>query len=116
MLDIGMGELLGIAVIALLVLGPDKLPKFAADAARFIRQVRSMADSAKEDVRRELDPELQDISLRDLDPRSLVRRHVLDALDLDGPTDNGSRPRPRPGAASPPGEGGAPAPYDADAT
>jgi sec-independent protein translocase protein TatB len=114
MLDIGMGEFLGIAVIALLVLGPDKLPKFAADAARFIRQVRSMADSAKEDVRRELDPELQDISLRDLDPRSLVRRHVLDALDLDGPTDNGSRPRPA--AASPPSEGGGTAPYDPDAT
>ena len=60
-LDIGMGEFLGLAVVALLVLGPDKLPKFAADAARFIHQLRKMANTARDDVRRELGPELQGI-------------------------------------------------------
>jgi sec-independent protein translocase protein TatB len=82
--DIGMGEFLGLAVVALLVLGPDKLPKFAADAARFIHQVRKMANTAREDVRRELGPELQGISLEDLNPRTALRKHVLDPLDLDG--------------------------------
>ena len=74
MLDIGLGEVLLIAVLALLVFGPDRLPKVAADAARTLRQIRQMASAA----RRELsdaaglqDDDLTDAvrDLRDLDPR-----------------------------------------------
>jgi sec-independent protein translocase protein TatB len=83
--DIGPLELVALAVIALLVLGPDKLPRYAADAARVLRQVRRMASDAKAEVSRELGPELQDISMADLNPRSLVRKHLLDPLDLDDP-------------------------------
>ena len=39
----------------------------------------------KAEVSRELGPELQDISMADLNPRSLVRKHLLDPLDLDDP-------------------------------
>ena len=81
--DIGPLEFVALAVIALLVLGPDKLPRYAADAARVLRQVRRMASDAKAEVSRELGPELQDISMADLNPRSLVRKHLLDPLDLD---------------------------------
>ena len=81
--DIGPLELVALAVIALLVLGPDKLPRYAADAARVLRQVRRMASDAKAEVSRELGPELQDISMSDLNPRSLVRKHLLDPMDLD---------------------------------
>ena len=81
--DIGPLELVALAVIALLVLGPDKLPRYAADAARVLRQVRRMASDAKAEVSRELGPELQDLSMADLNPRSLVRKHLLDPLDLD---------------------------------
>ena len=84
--DIGPLELVALAVIALLVLGPDKLPRYAADAARVLRQVRRMAGDAKAEVGRELGPELQDISMSDLNPRSLVRKHLLDPLDLDDRT------------------------------
>ena len=82
-----MGEFLGLAVVALLVLGPDKLPKFAADAARLLHQVRKMANTARDDVRRELGPDLQGISLEDLNPRTALRKHILDPLDLDGDLD-----------------------------
>jgi sec-independent protein translocase protein TatB len=115
--DIGGPEFVGLAVVALLVLGPDKLPKFAADAARFVRQVREMANKARDEVRAELGPELQDISLADLNPRTLVRKHVLEELDLDGDItedrpkrSNGSRAAP-PATSEP-----VPPPYDADAT
>jgi sec-independent protein translocase protein TatB len=81
--DIGPLELVALAVIALLVLGPDKLPRYAADAARVLRQVRRMASDAKAEVSRELGPELHDISMSDLNPRSLVRKHLLDPMDLD---------------------------------
>ena len=80
--DIGPLELVALAVIALLVVGPDKLPRYAADAARVVRQVRRMASDAKTEVSRELGPELRDISMADLNPRSLVRKHLLDPLDL----------------------------------
>jgi sec-independent protein translocase protein TatB len=48
-----------------------------------LRQVRRMANDAKTEVSRELGPELQDISMADLNPRSLVRKHLLEPVDLD---------------------------------
>ena len=119
MFDIGFGEFLGLAVVALLVLGPDKLPKFAADAARFIHQVRKMANTAREDVRRELGPDLQGISLEDLNPRTALRKHVLDPLDLDGDLDLNPPADGRPARARKTTEGqssAAPPPYDPDTT
>jgi sec-independent protein translocase protein TatB len=118
MLDIGMGEFLGLAVVALLVLGPDKLPKFAADAARFIRQVRRMANTARDDVRREFGPDLQGISLEDLNPRTALRKHVLDDLDLDGDElDDGTRPAAASGDQGTAAKPSRPsAPYDPDTT
>jgi len=84
--DIGPLELIALAVIAMLVLGPDKLPRYAADAARVLRQVRRMANDAKTEMSRELGPELQDISMADLNPRSLVRKHLFEPVDLDDQT------------------------------
>jgi len=113
-----MGEFLGLAVVALLVLGPEKLPKVAADAARFLHQVRKMANTARDDVRRELGPELQGISLEDLNPRTALRKHVMDPLDLDGDVDVDSadnRPaRARKATETQPNT--APPPYDPDTT
>ncbi len=43
MFDIGLSEILLILVIALVVLGPDKLPKLAADIGRWVGRARSMA-------------------------------------------------------------------------
>lgn len=126
MLDIGLGESIGIAVVALIVLGPEKLPRYAADAARMLRQVRKMANDAREEVTRELGPELQNLDLADLNPRSLVRKHLLEPIDLDdlddaGLNTNGSS---KPAETCGPGEPGQPTPstapppprYDEDTT
>jgi sec-independent protein translocase protein TatB len=43
MFDVGFSEILLILVIALVVLGPDKLPKLAADVGRWVGRARSMA-------------------------------------------------------------------------
>ena len=119
MFDIGPGEFIGLAIVALIVLGPEKLPRYAADAARMLRQVRRMASEARAEVTRELGPEMKDLSLTDLNPRSLVRKHLLDPIDLDDLDDVGSKPAARRG----PGEQragstgpAAPPPYDEDAT
>jgi sec-independent protein translocase protein TatB len=115
-LDIGLGEILGLAVVALLVLGPDKLPKFAADAARFLHQVRKMANTARDDVRRELGPELQGISLEDLNPRNALRKHVLDPLDLDGDLDVNSDDRAAGARKTTETQPNTAPPYDPDTT
>ena len=43
MFDIGFSEILLIMVIALVVLGPDKLPKLASDIGRWVGRARAMA-------------------------------------------------------------------------
>ena len=85
--DIGLGELIGIAVVALIVLGPEKLPRYAADAAKMLRTVRKMASEARDEVTKELGPELS--SLGDLNPRGLIRKHLLEPVDLDDLDDLG---------------------------
>ena len=74
--DISFGEILIIAVLALLVFGPDRLPKVAADAGRTIRQLRAMVTAARKDLSDaaglESDGELG-ATLRDLDPRTILR-------------------------------------------
>jgi sec-independent protein translocase protein TatB len=82
-LDVGAGEIIGLAVVALVVVGPEKLPRYAADAARMLRQVRRIASEARDEVTRELGPELKDLDLADLDPRQLVRKHLLEPINLD---------------------------------
>ncbi|NEE18573.1 Sec-independent protein translocase subunit TatB, partial [Streptomyces sp. SID7499] len=64
--DIGALELLTLGVLAVLVFGPDKLPKLIQDVTRTIRKVREFSDSAKEDIRSELGPQFKDFEFEDL--------------------------------------------------
>jgi len=117
-LDIGAGEFIALAIIALIVLGPEKLPRYAAEAARMLQRLRVVATAARADVRRELGPEFQDISLGDLNPRSLVRKHLLDPVDIDSldPFDDKEKPAARRGPGEAPAKSTDPAPYDPETT
>ncbi|MBO9521664.1 MAG: twin-arginine translocase subunit TatB [Nocardioidaceae bacterium] len=81
MFDVGIPEILVILVVAVIVFGPDRLPDYARQAGRMVRQLRQFAQGAQNDLRRELGPEYADLKLSDLDPRALIRKHVLEALD-----------------------------------
>ncbi|HET9945309.1 MAG TPA: sec-independent translocase [Actinomycetes bacterium] len=127
MLDIGAGEFLALGVVAVIVLGPERLPRYAAEAARVVRKVRRLADDARAEVSKELGPEFGDVSLRDLNPRTMVRKHLLDPIDIDSLDDDGPRRSTRPRGSAPSGNpasngDGAGAPdadpprYDPDAT
>ncbi len=109
MFDIGLPELMVIFVVAVIVFGPDRLPDFARQAGRFIRQVRQFTQSARDDIRSELGPEFADFELTDLDPRRAVRKYVQEAWDESDDTPalrRGQRPL----------ETGELPPYDSDAT
>jgi len=81
--DIGPLELLALIILAILVFGPEKLPKVIQDTAQFIRKVRQFSDNAKEDIRSELGPEFKDFEFEDLNPKTFARKHLLDGEDLD---------------------------------
>lgn len=76
--DIGPLELVALVILAVLIFGPDKLPKVIQDVAGFIRKVRAFSDSAKEDIRSELGPDFKDFEFEDLKPQNFVRKHVLE--------------------------------------
>ncbi|MEV0275411.1 sec-independent translocase [Streptomyces sp. NPDC050610] len=80
--DIGPLELVALVILAVLIFGPDKLPKMIQDVSRTIRKIREFSDSAKEDIRSELGPEFKDFEFEDLNPKTFVRKHVLDKDEL----------------------------------
>jgi sec-independent protein translocase protein TatB len=81
MFGVGLPELAVIAFVAVLVFGPDKLPEFARQAGRMARQLKTFANQARDELREELGPEYADLDLRDLDPRAIVKKHIMEAMN-----------------------------------
>ncbi len=106
----GFLELVVIAFVAIVVFGPDKLPDLAKQAGQLIRKGRSLADNARDELRTELGPAYADLELRDLDPRAVVRKHILEAMEDADEEERLTKTRQRTLA-----EGEVP-PYDTEAT
>jgi len=116
--SLGWLEIVTLLVVALLVFGPDKLPSVARDAAQMLRQIRGMAKGARAQIRSELGPEFSDFDLDSLNPRTFVRKNLLEDEDDDEDdaqpthrqdgTSSQRRPQPRPQGEQPP--------YDPDTT
>lgn len=81
MFDLSLPKLLILAVLALVVFGPNELPKMAAKAGRALRELRQIAEGAKADLRDGLGPEYADFDLDDLRPRRLVQKLLLSDLN-----------------------------------
>jgi sec-independent protein translocase protein TatB len=64
MLDIGIFEFLFIAVLGLLVAGPEKLPKYIAQGVKALRRLREMANKAKNEL-------VESTGLKDIDVSNL---------------------------------------------
>jgi len=123
-------KILLIGIVAVFLLGPEKLPHYASQLARLVKQLRNMANGAKERMRDEMGPEFDDVDWKKLDPRQYdPRRIIREALvDDDGevkaqsatvsravPNPDGAylqRKRAREKALSAP----QPAPFDSEAT
>jgi sec-independent protein translocase protein TatB len=74
-------KLLLIGVIAVFVIGPQRLPEYSTRLAAFVRRLRGMADGAKERMREEMGPEFDEVDWKKLDPRQYdPRRIIRDAL------------------------------------
>jgi sec-independent protein translocase protein TatB len=111
--DLNIPKLLILAVIALVIFGPNELPKMASQAGRALRDLRRIAEGAKNDLREGLGPEFADFDINDLNPKRFVAKHLFD--DVNGDHPNSATPQDtRTGTTLlAPGER---APYDTDAT
>lgn len=98
MFDISLGKLLVIGVLALFLVGPEKLPLYAAKLGQWVRVARGMIDGAKERVREELGPDFDDIDWQQLDPRRYDPRRIVREALLEPPAPATARsPRPERG-------------------
>lgn len=110
MFGVGLTEFAVIALVAVVVFGPDRIPDLAKQAGAMVRKARQFANSARDELREELGPDYADLELRDLDPRTIVRKHIVEAME---DADAESQPQRR--GLRRLGDGEIP-PYDVDAT
>jgi sec-independent protein translocase protein TatB len=99
--DIGIGEIILIGVIGLLVFGPERLPRAAADAARWLKQIREMASGARKDLADSAGIDLNETvdtvkSLQEFHPRRLAASLLNDDPEPPAPATPDAVPKPRP--------------------
>jgi sec-independent protein translocase protein TatB len=119
-LDLNFSKLLVLAVLALVIFGPDRLPGLAAQAGRMLRELGRMAEGATSELQESLGPEFSQFDMADLNPKRFVRKHLLDEFTgegtlLGGAADGNGHSRPATSGAPllTPGER---PPYDSEAT
>lgn len=127
MFGINGSEAIILIIIAVLVIGPQRLPEYAQKLANLVKEVRRMASGAREQIREEVGVDLDEVDWKKLDPRQYdPRRIIREALmeEVDDVRKAVSEPAPAAvtAAAAPatnpvvrlqPGES---APFDTDAT
>lgn len=124
-MNIQLDKILLIGIIAVLLLGPQRLPLYAQKLADFVKAVRRFAETAKDRMREEMGPDFDDVDWQKLDPRQYdPRRIIRDAL-LDSPSSGAeaaaaaatvTAAKVRAPAPIVPLAAGEAAPYDAEAT
>ena len=114
--SIGWGEIVVLALGALFIFGPERLPDLAKEAAAGLKRVRAAISGVREQVNESLGddlPELRDLDLRKYHPKTFIRSQLLDD---DAPTvRRGSATAPAPPVARS-RDRGTPPPFDWDAT
>ncbi len=84
MFDLNISKLLVLGVIALVIFGPDQLPRLASQAGKALRDLRHIAENAKADLTEGLGPEFRDFDINDLHPKNFVRKHLWEGFESDG--------------------------------
>jgi len=79
--DFGAGEILGLAVLAMILVGPDKLPQFAVEAARVLKKLRALATTATNELKENLGPGFEDLKPTDLNPKTFVKNQITNLLE-----------------------------------
>jgi len=81
MFNIGGGELIGLAVLGLILVGPDRMPSMAADAARFLNKLKKLAQNATNELKENLGPGYEDLQVQDLNPKRFIKKTIGDVME-----------------------------------
>jgi len=90
--DIGGGEFIGLAILGLILVGPERLPKLASEAASLVRRIQRISQAATQELRENLGPGFENLQPSDLNPKTFIRKQLNDALEEQ---DAQSRPQPK---------------------
>jgi sec-independent protein translocase protein TatB len=91
MFDFGFGEVIGLVILALVLVGPERMPRVAGDLAKMIKKVRSMTLTATAEIRDNLGPGFEDLKPADLNPKTFIKRHVASVLDEEDQLDRSKK-------------------------
>jgi sec-independent protein translocase protein TatB len=83
--DFGAGELIGLAILAMVLVGPERLPRLAVDAAKFVKKARDFASNATTELKANLGPGFEDLDATDLNPKNFIKKQIGNVLDDDAP-------------------------------
>lgn len=70
-------KLLVLLAVGVVLLGPEKMPEMARDAARMLRALRDLAHGARSQLTSELGPEFANFDFTSLNPRTAIRNALL---------------------------------------
>lgn len=84
MFGIGMGEFLGLVVLGLFLVGPDRLPSAARDFARILHKIRNFTTYASNELKENLGPGFENLEVTDLNPKKLAKKLIDDAMEQTG--------------------------------
>ena len=79
--DIGGGEIIGLAILGLILVGPERLPKLASDAAVLVRRIQRISQAATKELRENLGPGFENLQPADLHPKTFLKKQLADALE-----------------------------------
>ena len=116
--SIGWGEILVLALAALFIFGPERLPTLAKDAATGLKRVRTAITGIREQVNESLGddlPELRDLDLRKYDPKTFIRSQLFEDDDTQT-VHRGSATAAAAPTVARPRDHATPPPFDPDAT
>lgn len=100
-MGLSLDKLVIIGIIAVVILGPERLPMYAQKLAQLVRSLRGFADQARDRMREEMGPEFDDVDWRKLDPRQYdPRRIIREALFDSAEPDFAPLPAEKPKSAS----------------
>ena len=118
MFGLSMEKFLLLVVLAVIILGPDRLPHYAKKFGEFVRKAKRMIDGAQEQMKTELGDEFQDLDWKQLDPRQYDPRRIVREALLEEKKEQRNRAQQlnRAKPVQKPLEAGEAAPFDPDAT
>ena len=90
--DIGAGELLGLAVLAMILVGPERLPKVAVEAAKMLKKLRNLSQLATAELKENLGPGFENLQPADLHPKTFVKKQLSDLME-EKPVTKAPRPQ-----------------------